>query len=138
MEDLLKLVVAVFIALAAVWESASGRTKDGKKTKQDWYMAFLATFMMIVVQRPLLVIGVSLLMMTLFPGSAGSLARLEQEYFWWVLIGFFCIEEFLHGSAHLFAHAKRPKNKGLQWIQAFYKMNNFNINNSQQMMKSYF
>jgi hypothetical protein len=123
MEDLLKVVIMLFIVLAALWEFASGRTKDGKKTKQDWYMAFLATFMMVVVQRPLLLIGISLLMITLFPSSAGSLAWLEQDYFWWTLIGFFCIEEFLHGSAHLFAHARRPKNKTLQWIQAFYKMN---------------
>ena len=123
MEDLLKVVVMVFIVLAALWEFVSGRTKEGKKTKQDWYMAFLATFMMGVVQRPLLVIGISFVMITLFPASAGSLAWLEQDYFWWALVGFFCIEEFLHGSAHLFSHSRRPKNKTLQWIQAFYKMN---------------
>lgn len=123
MEDLLKVVVVVFIVLAALWEVASGRTKEGKKTKKDWQMAFLATLMMGIVQRPLLLIGISFILMTLFPSSAGSLAWLEQEYFWWTLIIFFCVEEFLHGSAHLFAHARRPKNKALQWVQAFFKMN---------------
>lgn len=123
MEDLLKVVVIVFIVLAAMWEVASGRTGDGKKTKQDWYMAFLATFMMGVIQRPLLLIVISFVLITLFPSSAGGLAWLEQEYFWWVLFAYFCIEEFLHGSAHLFAHARRPKNKALQWVQAFFKMN---------------
>ena len=59
----------------------------------------------------------------LFPGSAGSLAWLEEEqYFWPTLIVFFCIEEFIHGSFHLFAHSRRPKNRLLQWVQAFYKM----------------
>jgi hypothetical protein len=123
MEYLLKVVIVLFIVLAALWEFASGRTQGGKKTKQDWYMAFLATFMMVAVQRPLLLMGISLLMITLLPASSGSLAWLEQDYFWWTLLGFFCIEEFLHGSAHLFAHSRRPKRKALQWIQAFYKMN---------------
>jgi hypothetical protein len=123
MEYLLKVVIMLFIVLAALWEFASDRTKGGKKTKQDWYMAFLATFMMVVVQRPLLLMGISLLMITLLPASSGSLAWLEQDYFWWALLGFFCIEEFLHGSAHLFAHSRRPKYKALQWVQAFYKMN---------------
>jgi len=122
MEEMLKLVVTVFILVAAIWELVSGRTKEGKKTKQDWQMAFLATFMMVAVQRPLLVVGFTLLLTLIFPSSAGSLAWLQTEYFWWALIGYFCIEEFLHGSAHLFAHARRPKNKALQWVQAFYKM----------------
>lgn len=123
MEDILKVIVLLFIVIAALWEIASGRNRDGKKTKQDWQMAFLATAMMSLVQRPLLILGISALLALIIPSSAGSLAWLETDYFWVTLIVYFCIEEFLHGSAHLFSHGRRPKNKILQWIQAFYKMN---------------
>ena len=123
MEDVLKVIVFAFMVIAALWEMASGRNKEGRKTRQDWQMAFLATSMMAIVQRPLLILVISALLALLVPGSAGSLSWLEQEYFWLTLIAFFCIEEFLHGSAHLFSHARRPKNRVLQWIQAFYKMN---------------
>jgi hypothetical protein len=122
MEELLSSVVIMFIIIFAIWELVSGRGKDGKRTKKDWQMAFLATFMMAIVQRPLLAIAISLVLSGLFPTSAGSLAWLQTDYFWWALISYFCIEEFLHGASHLFAHRKRPKNKILQWIQAFYKM----------------
>lgn len=123
MEELLKLIVVAFIIIFALWEILSGRTKDGRKTKQDWHMALLATLMMSFVQRPLLVLAISALFAWMIPNSAGSLSWLQSEYFWVTLIAYFCIEEFLHGSAHLFAHMRRPKNRVLQWIQAFYKMN---------------
>lgn len=122
MEDLLKVAVIIFIMAAAAWEFAVGRGRDGRRTKKDWQMAILATFMMAVVQRPILAIAVSVLLSGIFPSSAGSLAWLQQEYFWAALIAYFCIEEFLHGGSHYFSHMKRPKNKALQWIQAFYKM----------------
>ncbi|MFT5594542.1 MAG: hypothetical protein ACI8SR_002933 [Oceanicoccus sp.] len=122
MEDLLKVAVIIFIAVAAIWEFATGRDRGGKRTKKDWQMAFLATFMMAVVQRPVLAIVISVLLGSAFPASAGSLTWLQDKYFWFALLGYFCIEEFLHGGSHLFAHMKRPKNKTLQWTQAFYKM----------------
>ena len=114
--------VTVFIILTAIWELVAGRTRDGKKTRQDWRIAFLATFMMVAVQRPLVLLLLTLGLSRLFPGSAGSLAWLEAQYFWPTLIVFFCIEELIHGAFHLFAHSRRPKNRFLQWVQAFYKM----------------
>ena len=123
MEHILGGIVIVFILIAALWELFSGRTTEGRKTKQDWWMAFLAAAMMIIIQRPLLTVSVAFIMAVALPGSAGALVYLQEDYFWWTLLGFFCIEEFLHGSSHYFSHAKRPKNKTLQWIQAFYKMN---------------
>jgi len=77
---------------------------------------------MVVVQRPLVLLLLTLGLSGLFPGSAGSLAWLEDQYFLPTLIAFFCIEEFIHGAFHLFAHSRRPKNRLLQWVQAFYKM----------------
>jgi hypothetical protein len=49
MEELLSSVVIMFIIIFAIWELVSGRGKDGKRTKKDWQMAFLATLMMAVV-----------------------------------------------------------------------------------------
>ena len=123
MDQKLTMAVTLFVIISALWEVISGRTRDGKKTSQDWKMAFIATFMMIVIQRPLVLLAITFGMTHLFPGSAGSLSWLEEQYFLPTLIAFFCIEEFLHGSFHLFAHSRRPKNRVLQWIQAFYKMN---------------
>ena len=105
MDQQLTTFVTVFIVLAAIWEVLAGRTRDGKKTRQDWKVAFLATLMMVVVQRPLVLLLLTLGLSGLFPGSAGSLAWLEEQYFWPTLIVFFCIEEFIHGSFHLFAHS---------------------------------
>ena len=122
MDQILTLSVTTFIILTAVWEVFAGRTRDGRKTRQDWKVAFLATFMMVALQRPLVLLLITLGLTKLFPGSAGSLAWLEAEYFVPTLIAFFCIEEFLHGAFHLFAHRRRPNNKVLQWIQAFYKI----------------
>ena len=122
MDSILTTTVTVFIVLAALWEIVVGRTRDGRKTRQDWHAAFLSTLMMVVVQRPLVLLLITLGLGTMLPGSAGSLAWLEKEYFWLTLVVFFCIEELLHGAAHLFAHARRPKNRRLQWVQAFFKM----------------
>lgn len=122
MDKQLTMLVTAFIIISAVWELLSGRTRNGHKTGQDWKIAFLASFMMIVVQRPLVLLLITLGMTALLPGSAGSLAWLEEQYFLPTLIAFFCIEEFIHGAFHLFAHSRRPSNKVLQWIQAFYKM----------------
>jgi hypothetical protein len=122
MDQQLTAFVTVFIILTAIWELVAGRTRDGKKTRQDWKIAFLATFMMVAVQRPLVLLLLTLGLSRLFPGSAGSLAWLEAQYFWPTLIVFFCIEELIHGAFHLFAHSRRPKNRFLQWVQAFYKM----------------
>ena len=122
MDQILTLSVTTFIVITAIWEVFAGRTREGRKTRQDWKVAFLATFMMVAIQRPLMLLLITLALTGLFPASAGSLAWLQSEYFWPTLIAFFCIEEFLHGSFHLFAHSRRPKNKALQWVQAFYKM----------------
>ena len=123
MEQLVGASLFVFMAITALWEILVGRTKDGRKTKEDWLIAFLTMSAMNLVQRPLILLIIGLGLSSLFPSSVNSLAWLQTDYFCITLIAFFCIEEFLHGSAHLFSHARRPKNKKLQWIQAFFKMN---------------
>ena len=45
------LIGHYFHYLTAVWEVFAGRTRDGRKTCQDWKVAFLATFMMVAIQR---------------------------------------------------------------------------------------
>lgn len=123
MDNMQGIVILGFILIAALWEVLSGRTSGGRKTSEDWKMGFLSGVMMVVVQRPLLLFVISVLLSAIYANGAGSLAWLEAEYFWPTLIGFYCIEEFLHGGSHLFAHARRPKNKLLARVQAFYKMN---------------
>ena len=56
----LTMLVTAFIVVTALWEVVSGRTRDGRKSKQDWRMAFLATFMMVAVQRPLVLLVLTL------------------------------------------------------------------------------
>lgn len=123
MNNQLALILTVFIVLAALWEVLGGRTREGRKSREDWSMAFLATFMMVVVQRPLVLLLLTLGLSALWPSSAGALAWLDSDYFWPTLLVFFCIEELLHGAFHLFAHRRRPAWRPLQWVQAFYKMN---------------
>lgn len=118
---LTKLIIA-FIVIAALWEIIAGRTKNGHKTREDWLMAFLSAGIMVTVQRPLLLLIITVGLGALLPHSAGSLAWLDKDYFVPTLLGFFFVEEFLHASAHYFAHCRRPKNRVLQWLQAFYKM----------------
>ena len=77
MDQILTLSVTTFIILTAIWEVFAGRTRDGRKTRQDWKVAFLATFMMVAIQRPLVLLLITLGLTRLFPGSAGSLAWLE-------------------------------------------------------------
>jgi hypothetical protein len=114
--------IVVFVALAATAEWLSGRSAEGARTKRDWQMAGLTVTMMVAVQRPLVLLIIGLGLTWLFPGSAGSLAWLEQEYFWYALIGFFCLEELIHGTGHYFAHCRRPKAKLAQSIQAVFKL----------------
>jgi len=122
LNDLVTMSIVVFVALAATAEWLSGRSAEGARTKRDWQMAGLTVTMMVAVQRPLVLLIIGLGLTWLFPGSAGSLAWLEQEYFWYALIGFFCLEELIHGTGHYFAHCRRPKAKWAQSIQAVFKL----------------
>lgn len=122
LNDLVTMSIVVFVALAATAEWLSGRSAEGARTKRDWQMAGLTVTMMVAVQRPLVLLIIGLGLTWLFPGSAGSLAWLEQEYFWYALIGFFCLEELIHGTGHYFAHCRRPRAKWAQSIQAVFKL----------------
>lgn len=115
-------LVLLFIVVAMVWEVLAGRTRDGRKTREDWNMALLTATVMVLVQRPALVLVTAFIGGLLVPQWQGVLAGFEAANFWWVLLGYIALEEFLHGIGHWFAHARRPKSQHLQRLQALFKM----------------
>ncbi len=115
-------LVLLFIVVAMVWEVLAGRTRDGRKTREDWNMALLTATVMVLVQRPALVLATAFIGGLLVPQWQGVLAGFEAANFWWVLLGYIALEEFLHGIGHWFAHARRPKSQHLQRLQALFKM----------------
>lgn len=115
-------LVLLFIVVAMVWEVLAGRTRDGRKTREDWNMALLTATVMVLVQRPALVLATAFIGGLLVPQWQGVLADFEAANFWWVLLGYIALEEFLHGIGHWFAHARRPKSQHLQRLQALFKM----------------
>ncbi|WP_372759114.1 sterol desaturase family protein [Litorivivens sp.] len=115
-------LVLLFIVVAMVWEVLTGRTRDGRKTREDWNMALLTATVMVLVQRPALVLVTAFIGGLLVPQWQGVLAGFEAANFWWVLLGYIALEEFLHGIGHWFAHARRPKSQHLQRLQALFKM----------------
>jgi len=109
------------ILLLVIYEWATGKHKDGKKTKTDWKMFGICSAMIAVVERPLLLFSAFFLCESLFPEDRGSLAWIEDQYLALSVIGFILFDECLHGWAHNFTHERKPKNKILAKIQAFYK-----------------
>ncbi|MEM9729707.1 MAG: sterol desaturase [Myxococcota bacterium] len=115
------LITGVFVVAAIAYEWLNGKYEDGKKTKEDWLMGGLCISVLAAVQRPLLMGLVFFSMAALFPAFGGALHFIDTDYFWWGLLGFILIDEFLHGAAHKFAHMPKVKNKGLAKVQEFYR-----------------
>lgn len=111
-----------FILALALWEFASGRSRDGRKSRQDWHIAGISGLGMVLIQRPALVAIVALLGGLLVPQYRGGLQWLEQQYFWPALIGYVMIEELLHGAGHWFAHSRRPRSRALRCLQSLFKV----------------
>jgi len=116
------LALLVLLVLLSTYEWAAGRYRDGRKTGIDWAMAALALSFLAVVQRPLLTLVIFFSLGAVLPSHAGDLAWIEEQYFWPALVLYILIDEYLHGRAHLFAHSRRPRNRFLQQVQAFYKI----------------
>ena len=110
------------LSLFTLYEYASGRYQEHRKTSIDWAMGGLSIGFLAAVQRPLLTVVVFLLMYALFPAGSNSYTYLQQEYFWSGLVLYMLLDEYLHGRAHLFAHGSRPASKWLQKVQTFYKI----------------
>ncbi len=115
-------LVIVFILFAMLWEVFAGRTRDGRKTREDWNMALLTGAAMVAVQRPALVLATALIGGLLVPQWQGALSEFAAAHFWWVLLAYIALEELLHGAGHWFAHARRPKSRNAQRLQTLFKM----------------
>ncbi|GAA4097856.1 sterol desaturase [Zhongshania borealis] len=122
MDNIVNLSVILFIILASAWEWSAGRNSNGKKSREDWGMAFIAAFGLSAIQRPALIFAIAGLGAIVAPHFQGSLSWLEDAYFWPVLIAYIFIEELLHSGAHFFSHARRPRWKPLLVLQQLYKI----------------
>lgn len=120
--EFLSYVIGFFLVTFLLFEFLSGRLRNGKKSREDWYMSGICMAALTLVQRPLLMATIFLLLGFAFPAQFGALNWINQEYFWTCLIVFLMVDELLHGGAHKFSHSKAPKNKVLQKIQAFMKI----------------
>ncbi|MDF1694130.1 MAG: hypothetical protein P1U47_17300 [Zhongshania sp.] len=122
MDKVVSLSVILFIILASAWEWQSGRNSNGKKTREDWGMAVIASLGLSTIQRPALIFAIAWLDTLLVPQFQGGLSWLEEAYFWPVLIAYIFIEELLHSGAHFFSYARRPRWKPLFIFQQLNKI----------------
>jgi len=114
------LSMAIILALV-LFEWFTGKYKNGKKTQQDWKMFGISSVMIAAIERPLLLFCCFYLCESLLPEQRGSLAWFQDQNLILSVIGFILIDEFLHGWAHNFTHERKPKNKIIAKVQAFYK-----------------
>ena len=124
MEETLDLLAPIGITTVAVfclYEWLQGKYRNGKKSREDWYMAGICLAALALVQRPLLMFLVFGFMGWLFPQGMGALNWVDQQYLVPGVLLFIAGDEFFHGWAHHFAHARRPKSKLARRIQSFYK-----------------
>ena len=119
-EDYTLVSVAVILVLV-LYEWATGKYKNGKKTRQDWQMFALSSGVLAVVERPLLLLCCFGLMNALLPEQRSQLTWIEDQYPILAVVVFILIDEFLHGWAHNFSHERKPSNKFLAMLQAYYK-----------------
>lgn len=120
--DFLSYAVPFFLLSFLAYEALNGKLKDGKKTKEDWWMSAICSLALPLVQRPLVMISVFVGLNFVFPEHAGEFRWVEQAYFWPCFVLFLMVDEFLHGGTHKFSHSRTPNNKTLQVIQAFLKV----------------
>lgn len=119
-DDFSYLSIGIIGALI-LYEWATGKYREGRKTAQDWKMFALSAGVLAVLERPLLLLCCFGLMQLLLPGERGMLVWIEEQHLALSVIAFILIDEFLHGWAHNFSHAPKPKNRFLARVQAYYK-----------------
>lgn len=115
------LLSIAIIAVLVIYEWLTGKYQDGRKTLQDWKMFALSASVLAVLERPLLLLCCFGLMQLLLPEFQGNLGWIEERHLALSVVIFILIDEFLHGWAHNFSHAPKPKNKVLAMVQAYYK-----------------
>ena len=112
---------AGIIVLLSLYEWLSGKYRNGRKTLQDWEMFALSATTLATIERPLLLFCTFSLMRALFPHNQGALAWIDDQHLAIAVVVFILIDEFLHGWAHNFTHERKPQNKFLAKVQAYYK-----------------
>ena len=112
---------ALLIVVLSVFEWLRGCYREGKKNLADWKMAFISSAGVFAVERPLMVLCVYFGMLAFFPAYEGQLGWLEQQHLLPCIIAFILVDEWLHGWAHHFTHRRRPPQRWLAKLQAFYR-----------------
>jgi sterol desaturase/sphingolipid hydroxylase (fatty acid hydroxylase superfamily) len=92
--------VSAFVALA-IMEGILGAYNSGKFKKTDWITCILSVVQFIGIIRPLIIVLVAVVLTYFFPEQQGFLSEMN---FWYALIGYLLIDDFLHYWVHRIAH----------------------------------
>lgn len=112
------LVFVVFFMGCILYEWTTGNYKNGKLGSVDFKMAGISVVFVSFFQKPLLVAFVFGTAPALFPFQ-GALGVLDQNHFWWALLGYLLLEEYLHGLGHWYAHTRTPERR---WLRPLHKI----------------
>ncbi|MDX1451064.1 MAG: sterol desaturase [Oleiphilaceae bacterium] len=115
------IVVSVFFLACVVYEWLSGNYQKGHFSRVDVKMVAVCSVGISLVQRPIVMALVFYVAGLALAPFKGVLAPLEQNYFWWCLLGFILLEEYFHGLGHWFAHSRTPKTRWLQPLQKVFR-----------------
>lgn len=121
LQQALPVLVVLCVLALAMFEWATGKYKEGAKTRKDWQMVALSASGVAFIERPLLLFIVYLLMDALLPGTHTALGWLQERYLIPAVIGFILVDEFLQGGAHFLTHRPRPNNRLLAKVHTFYR-----------------
>lgn len=116
------IIVSCVFALCVAYEYLKGNFKAGSFSSADYKMMAICSIGISLVQRPIVAALIFLLAGWLIAPYQGILAPLEEQYFWFALLGFVSLEEYFHGLGHWFAHSRTPRFKWLRPVQKIFKV----------------
>ena len=118
---MLNIGIFTIVILLMAYEWLNGKYQNNQRTIHDWQMSTICFAAAALVQRPI-VFGISFLMVDhQLPFAPGAWRAFNQEHLLLCIVVFICLDEFLHGATHRFAHAKSPRSPILANIQSFIK-----------------
>lgn len=115
------IIVSSFFMLCVLYEWIKGNFRTGNFSSTDYKMIAICSVGISLIQRPLVAALIFFLAGVLIAPYQGVLAPLEEQYFWWTLLGFILLEEYFHGLGHWFAHARTPKLRFMRPVQKIFK-----------------
>lgn len=107
--DLVIPIGVLFIL--ALFEAFLGSYTNGKYKLTDWVVSIISTSQLVLLVRPLIVTIVALLLSWLFPQFQNALSGIN---FWWALIIYLLVDDFMHYWFHRIAHEN-------DWLWKFHE-----------------